>query len=103
LVEVRKRKPVNQLDRSALESVSSWLAQQILAGLEAALGDGLEETSVSVRVSDEWPYVMEVDVFARTKYPRKGVEETLQRVVDEAFKELEALWEKLKQSSNSGA
>ena len=104
MVEVRKRRPVERLDRNTLESVSSRLAEEILARLEEALDDSLEEASVNVRVSDEWPYLLEVEVFARTRYPRKGVEEVLQRVLDDALEELEALLgEELKQGSNSAA
>jgi vacuolar-type H+-ATPase subunit E/Vma4 len=104
LVEVRKRRPVERLDRNTLESVSSRLAEEILARLEEVLDDSLEEASVNVRVSDEWPYLLEVEVFARTRYPRKGVEEELQRVLDDALEELEALLgEELKQGSNSAA
>jgi len=104
-VELRKwsARRADQLSRATPESASSWLADEILAKLETALSGSLEEASVNVRISDERPYVVEVDVFARTKYPYKELERVLQRIVDEAFKEFEARWQKLKQGSNSGA
>lgn len=95
MVEVRRRKPVEP-PPNELEAFSSQLATIVLERLEEALGSNFESASVSVNLSDGPPYLVEVEVEVRTKYPYKGLGDLVRSVLDEALSKVEALWRGLR-------
>lgn len=47
-----------------------------------------DELSVRVVISEEWPYVVEAEVYVKSRYKVKGMERALTEILDRAIAEL---------------
>lgn len=47
----------------------------------------MELAEIRVDISDEWPHLVEAEVSVKLKYPEKRVDDELDRILEEAFRE----------------
>ncbi len=84
----RRLKPARHLERSRLEELASWLAERVLQLVESELGLESDEVAVRASISEEWPYVVEVEAHLKPRHGGGVVTRELEKVLDKAIAEL---------------
>lgn len=87
MVERRRLEQVKTLSREKLEELAAWLAERIECLAAERLGPFVDALSVTVSVSEEWPYTIEAYISVETRYRRNALEHELGRILDQAFAE----------------
>lgn len=83
-----KRELASKISRDEIEEIANWLANRIAELIENSFGDGTQSSNIKVRVSDEWPYVVEVEAAVKIKYSSGDVDRELASILDRALAEL---------------
>ena len=86
-LEARRLLQVKHLSREELEGLALWLAERIEDSVESVLRGSAEVIDVKVEIGDEWPYTVNVEVYVKTRYPKRGLGRILDEVLEQAFRE----------------
>lgn len=83
-----KRELASNISRDEIEEIAGWLANRVAELIENIFGNCIQSSNIKVRVSDEWPYVVEVEAAVKIKYPSGDVDRELASILDRALAEL---------------
>ncbi len=85
---VLKRELVSKISRDEIEEITNWLANRIAELIEESFGDRTQNSNIKVQISDEWPYIVEVEAVVEVKYSSGDIDRELASILDKALAEL---------------
>lgn len=85
---VLKGELVSKISRDEIEEITNWLASRVAELIEESFGDRVQSSNIKVQISDEWPYIVEVEAIVKVKYPSGDVDRELASILDKVLAEL---------------
>lgn len=85
---VLKRELVSKISRDEIKEITNWLASRVAELIEESFGDYVQSSNIKVQISDEWPYIVEVEAIVKVKYPLGDVDRELASILDKVLAEL---------------